>query len=117
MEAEISKIESALAVAFLLPAVCFVIGMIWGKMVGGWRNATLRKGWITFCLVLPIVFLGMILKFGYATLRGVWLQSPFLSSVAYTFVGIVVPALLIAAAMRLWRPRRVGANHPRPGVH
>lgn len=112
METDVSKVASSLAFAFLLPAVLFVMGVIWSKMVGGWRNATLRKGWITVCLAFPIVFLGMIVKFGFASLRAVWLQSPFLSSVAYTFFGIVVPALLIAATIRLWHPRRDRKESP-----
>jgi hypothetical protein len=100
MQTDTSKIESGLLVAFLLPAFGFVVGMIWNKMVGGWS-----KGWTTFCLVSPIVFLGMIVKFGFASLRAVWLESPFLSPVVYVFFGLVVPALLLAAAIRLWQPR------------
>lgn len=106
METDISKFESALAVAFLLPAVGFFMGMIWGKMVGGWRNPRIRKGWITVCLVLPIVFLGMIVKFGFASLRTLWVESPLSFSVAYIFLGVVVPVLLITAVVRVWHRRR-----------
>lgn len=112
MATDIAKIGSALAVACIMPALIFVAGVIWSKIAGGWTNSTLRKGWMSSCLLLPIVILGMIVRFGFASLRAVWLESPFLSSVIFTFVGIVVPGFLIAAVVRVWCPRGVETGRP-----
>jgi hypothetical protein len=54
------KLVFGVVFSFLFLLIVLLVGMFWGKFAGGWRNTRLRKGWITFCLALPIVSLGMM---------------------------------------------------------
>jgi hypothetical protein len=114
MGTDISKLAFALGAAFVLPAIAYIIGASWNKLVGSalhvGSDLKINKTWATFCLLGPIICIGMIAKLGFENLKAVWLESPFVSSVAFAFFGIVVPAGLICIVVRLWRPRQ---GHPR----
>ncbi len=105
MKTDASKLAFGLAVAFILPAIGFLVGMVWDRMVGGWQVPNIRRGWTTFCLILPIVFLAMMVRFGFYTLRALWLGSPFLFSVIFVFFGVLVPTGLIFVSIHIWRSR------------
>jgi hypothetical protein len=116
MRTEISKLEFSLAAAFVLPAIAYVIGATWNKLVGSalqvGSDSQINKAWATFCLLGPIICIGMIVKLGFETIRSVWVESPFAASAAYLFFGVVVPTGLIYLIVRLWRPRHRHQRYP-----
>src|SRR5438445_8047168 len=114
MGTDLSKLAFALAAAFVLPAIDYIIGASWNKLVGGalqvGPDLKINKVWASFCLLGPIICIGMIVKLGFENLRAVWLESPFLSSIVFLFFGILVPAGLIAVIIRLWRSHQGGRS-------
>ena len=110
MQTDLAKFVAALAAAFAIPLLTFLLGVVWSKFVGGWRSPRIGKGWATACLAMPIVILAMILRFGYESLRTLWAGSPVVFSFLYLVVGLLIPAALIVSIVRLWRP---DANPPR----
>jgi hypothetical protein len=111
MQTDISKLAFGLAAAFVLPIIGYVVGIFWFKVVGG-SFPKIDRAWATFCLFMPIVFLGMIVKLGFEAVRSVWTESPFFASAAYLAFGLIVPAGLIYIIVRLWRPRQRHQRYP-----
>jgi hypothetical protein len=81
------------------PVVVLAAGRVWFWMVGG-STPRIDKAWETACLLLPLAGLGMIAKVGFVNIRGVWLESPVLASLAYLFLAGVVPAFPIYFIVR-----------------
>jgi hypothetical protein len=105
MHTDISKLEFGVAAAFIIPVVAYAIGRAWNSAVGG-SFPKLNRVWATFCLLMPIVALGMMVRAGFETVRSVWIESPLVATTAYFFIGIVAPLGLIYLVLHLWRPRR-----------
>jgi hypothetical protein len=61
-------------------------------------------------LALPIVALAMLVRLN--TVRRLWTTSPYILLLFGVVFGIFAPVGLIAAIVRLWRPRPL---HPHPG--
>jgi len=108
MKTDPYKLLIALAAAFILPAITYIIGASWNNIVGRALHVNpdskINRLWTTCCLLSPIIFIGMIVKFGFETLRAVWLNSPYLSSIIFILVGIVVPIGIIGIVVNLWSP-------------
>ena len=79
-------------------------GMLWNIFVGAWQDQNVKRNWTTVCLFLPIVFLVMTVRFGFDSLRALWIEAPFLSGTAYLILGLSVPFVLVANIVRLWFP-------------
>ena len=105
METDLSNLAFGLALAYLFPIVCYGTGMAWNKTVGA--PPKVNKVWASFCLLLPIVCLGMMVQGGREFLRRLWLGSPYLLSIVALVFGVLAPAALIWAIVRLWRVKPV----------
>ncbi len=105
MHTDVSKLAVGLGFVLGFPIVGYATGVIWNRMVGR-SFPKLDRAWATFCLLMPIIGLGMIVKVGFETVRAVWQESPILASLVYLFFAGVVPAALIYVIIRLWRPRQ-----------
>jgi len=103
METDSSKLLFALVFAFISPIVCYAAGMVWNKAVGA--PAKVNRVWTSFCLLLPIVLLVMLVQVGFDTVRRVWITSPYFLSILAIVCGVLAPAALIAAIVRLWRTK------------
>ncbi|MGB9073198.1 MAG: hypothetical protein WCC22_11070 [Terriglobales bacterium] len=101
METDSSNLIFALAFTFVFPIVVYLTGMAWNKIVGAPPKG--NKIWASVCLLLPIVLLGMLVQVGFDTLRRLWVASPYLLSFLTLAFGMLAPAALIAAIVRLWR--------------
>ncbi len=101
METDLSKLIYGLTFAFVSPIVCYGTGMAWNKVVGAPEKV--NRVWTSFCLLLPIVLLGMLVQLGFDLLRRLWAGSPYLLSFLTLVCGVLAPAALIAAVVRLWR--------------
>jgi hypothetical protein len=60
MEIDIHKLAVWIALALGFPIVIYLTGVAWNKTLGAPRK--LNKAWATFCLVLPIAALGMLVQ-------------------------------------------------------
>jgi hypothetical protein len=107
---DISKLAFGFASAFVLPAIGYVIGATWNKIVGG-VQPQVDKAWASFCMLSPILILAMMAGSHVDAMRAVWLEAPFIASIGYLFTAIVIPAALIYGTIRLWHSR--GSNHRR----
>lgn len=98
-----------LAVAFVVPAVCFLLGMFWSKLIGGWRDTKSRKWWTTFCLLMPFIAFGMMVRRmaedNFVGLRAVWSSEP-IQLITVTAFAMLLSTALIVAVLRLWRTSR-----------
>jgi hypothetical protein len=101
METDIHKLGFSLALAFVFPVVVYVTGIAWNKIAGAPQKV--NKAWATFCLALPIVALGMLIH--PSTLRALWLTSPYVVLLLSVIFGLLAPAGLIVAIVRLWRTK------------
>jgi hypothetical protein len=102
METDLSKLIYGLTFAFVSPIVCYATGMAWNKVAGA--PPRVKKIWASFCLLLPMVLLGMLVQVGWDSLRRLWMTSPYVLALLTLVFGVVAPAALIAVIMRLWRP-------------
>jgi hypothetical protein len=100
METPFYKLGLAIATAVIMPALTYVLGVVWFTVVGA---RELERTWRMICVLLPIVALGMMVAIRSDIIRGAYEESPMLAGMIYSFIGIVVPCGLIAAALRLWR--------------
>jgi len=95
-----------LAAAFVLPVIGFAVGVVFSKVIGGWRDSRIRRWWTTFCLAMPFVFLGMMTKRmaedHFEGLRASWSVEPF---VLVLIIGLaaLLSAVVVVAMIRLWR--------------
>ena len=105
MNTDLSNLIWGLTFAFVFPIICYGTGMAWNKVFRA--PATVNKVWTSFCLLLPIVGLGMMVQVGWESLRRLWLSSPYLLSIAALVFGMLAPAALIAAILRLWRTKPI----------
>lgn len=109
MSDHLNNLIFGLAVAFALPAACFVLGMMWSKAIGGWGDLKFKRWWATFCLALPFLFLGMMTKRiaedNFQTLREVWAAEP-LQLVTLSVLAIVLSIVAIVGIMRVWHSSR-----------
>jgi biotin transporter BioY len=99
METDIHKLEVCLGFAYGFPIVVYLTGMAWNKMVGA--PVKVNKAWATFCLALPVVALGMLVRLD--TLQRTWTTSPYAVLVMGIVFAVFAPAALILAIVRLWR--------------
>ncbi len=109
MQTDLSKVALALAAAFLLPAIGYLVGITWNTAVNRTfgvsdQNHGMSKVWTTVYLLMPIAILGVMVKSHFDLIERLWRDSPLVTSIAYLLVGILVPAGLIAVIVRLWRP-------------
>ena len=106
MSEHLHNLIFGLAAAFVLPAICFLLGMIWSKLIGGWQDLKFRRWWTTFCLALPFVFLAMMTKRmaadNFEALRRVWSAEPF-HLITITTVAALLSVIVVVAMVRLWR--------------
>jgi hypothetical protein len=100
METPFYKLGLAMATAVFMPALTYALGVAWLRVVGA---RELERTWRMICVLLPIVALGTMVAIRSDIIRGAYEESPILAGVIYSFIGIVVPFGLIAAAIRLWR--------------
>lgn len=103
METDIGSVVFGLVFAFVFPLFGYLTGLAWNKVVGA--PVKINKIWATFCLTLPIIFLSMMVKLGFETLRHLWVTSPYVSVVLLVLFGLLAPAGLISLIVRLWRPK------------
>jgi hypothetical protein len=98
-----------LAVAFVVPAICFLLGMFWSKLIGGWGDTKFRKWWTTFCLLMPFIFFGIVVRRmaedNFVGLRAVWSSEP-IQLITVTAFAILLSTTFIFAVLRLWRMSR-----------
>ncbi len=106
MSSHVNNLIFGIAAAFILSAICFVLGMSWSKLVGGWGDTKFRKWWTTFCVLLPFAFFGMMAKRmaedHFTALRSVWFAEPF-QLVVIIGVTVLLSTGLIIAVVQLWR--------------
>lgn len=93
MQTDLYKLGLGVAIAFVMPLVVYVVGLVW-IMTTGARN--LEKLWRMFCLIFPIFSLGLMLATHFDVIRGVWEQSRVFALVTYSVLGVVVPYGLVA---------------------
>jgi hypothetical protein len=93
------------AIALGSPIVVYLTGMAWNKTVGApWK---VNQAWTTFCLVLPIAALGMLVQ--PSTLRRLWSASPYTLLLLAIVFGLCVPVgLIIAIVLVANGPNRHG---------
>lgn len=107
MTHEVHKLAIALASAFLIPGIGYVMGLLWSnsvaKVFGTRPDPQIRKLGTTFFLALPIFLLAVYVRFDFDGLRDWWLQSPVLVTVVTLLLFIPLPALLIRTIIRVWR--------------
>jgi hypothetical protein len=109
MHSDIHKLAIASALALGFPVIVFASGRIWFRMVGG-STPRVDKLWATACLLLPIISLGMAIQVGFESIRVVWQEHPMCATIAYFFLGAVIPAILIYTIVCLWRGK-FGGRH------
>jgi len=94
-----------LATAFVLPIVGFVLGMIFSRILGGWRVAKIRRWWTIFCLSMPFVFLGMMItrmaEDHFEGIRSSWSAEPKLLLIIIAF-GVLLSTTTMLALLRAW---------------
>ena len=109
MEEHVNNLVFGLATAFLLPGICFLLGMAWSKAIGGWRDLKFRRWWTTFCLILPFVFMGMMTKRmaedGFEGLREVWTTDPF-QFMAVSVLALALSIVAVGVIIRVWHSSR-----------
>ena len=107
MTHELHKLAIALAAAFLIPGIGYVMSLLWSNSVarvfGTRPDPQIRKLGATFFLALPIFLLTVYVRFDFDGLRDWWLQSPVLATVVAVLLFIPLPAFLIRTIIRLWR--------------
>src|SRR5215472_11232666 len=85
------------AVALVIPAICFVLGVAWSRLIGGWGDTKFRKWWTTFCLLMPFIAFGMMVRRmaedRFEAVRLVWAAEPF------HLIAIVVIAAVISIGL------------------
>ncbi|MGO9209170.1 MAG: hypothetical protein ACLPXM_17110 [Terriglobales bacterium] len=105
MSEHLHNLIFGLAAAFVLPAICFLLGMIWSKLIGGPQDLKFRRWWTTFCLALPFVFLAMMIKRMAADhfegLQASWFAEPFLLLLVIG-LAVLLSAVVVVAMIRLW---------------
>src|SRR4030095_6720289 len=94
------KLIFGVAFAFLFPLVVFGVGLFWNKLTGGWHKKKLRNSWITFCLILPFISLGMMSfrmsEDRFYRIRAVWDSSPYFLIVLSVVVLLSTSSLLFS---------------------
>lgn len=110
MSEQLYNLILGLAAAFVVPAICFLLGMSWSKLIRGWQdNPKFRRWWTTFCLAMPFAAFAMMIKRmseeGFENLRDLWSTEPF---ALVTTIGIttLLSSGLILAVVRLWRSQQ-----------
>ena len=105
MDDHLRALIFGLSAALLLPLLCFLLGMGWSKLIGGWQDSKFRRWWTTICLLMPFLFVGMMLhRMGddnFQGIRSAWLASP----VAVALIGIsaaLVSIALVFQVLRIW---------------
>jgi hypothetical protein len=99
---DLHKVAIGIGIAVLFPPATYVLGFFRIRATGS-RNKTLMKLWATFCLLLYLVALAMLLALHLDDVRGVWEQTRILAIVVYVIFGLLVPAGIAFALARLWR--------------
>ena len=106
MSEQLYNLIFGLAGAFVVPAICFLLGMSWSKLIRGWQDPKFRKWWTTFCLAMPFAAFGMMIKTmsedNFENLRELWSTEPF-AMVTTIGVAMLLSSFLIVAVVRLWR--------------
>jgi hypothetical protein len=107
MSEQLYRLIFGLAAALVLPAICFLLGMSWSKLIRGWQDLKFRKWWTTFCLAMPFAAFGMMIRRmseeNFENLRELWSTEPF-ALVTITAVAVILSVVMILAIVRLWRP-------------
>jgi hypothetical protein len=102
-----NKLLIATAFAFLVPAIAYLVGLLWSGCVerffGGPVETKSLKVWATICISLPIVLLAGIVHVGFEDLCNWWHESPLIASMVFLVVFIAVPLLLVRTIIALWR--------------
>jgi hypothetical protein len=101
METDIVKFADAMGFTYLTPIVGYMVGMAFNKAIGAPKKV--NKRWAMFCLAAPIIGLAMFVNVDSELLRRLWSTSPVALSLCAVFFGLLVPAALVAAIVRLWR--------------
>ncbi len=106
MDEHLNNLIFGLAVAFMLPALTFALGMIWSKLVGGWQDPKFRKWWTTFCLLMPFAAFGMMTKRmaedHFQNLRASWSTSP-VAMILVVGLALFLSVVAVVMIVRLWR--------------
>ena len=107
MNHEVHKLAIALAAAFLIPGIGYVMGLLWSnsaaKAFGTRPDRQIRKLAATFFLALPMFLLAVYVRFDFDGLRDWWLQSPLLVTVVALLLLVPLPAFLIRTIVKVWR--------------
>ncbi len=105
VEDQFYKLGTGLGIAFVFPLVAYAMCFLWNKTLGTWQVRKIRGSWTIFCLVMPIVCLGMMAKKmgddNYYDLRALWAAEPILLVIVLTIVVLFLLALIIAIS-RVW---------------
>jgi hypothetical protein len=109
MSEHLHNLTFGLAVAFILPAIGFAVGVVFSKFIGGWRDFNIRRWWTTFCLLLPFVFLGMMInrmaEDHFEGLRASWAIEPYML-VLMIVLTVLLGGAAVVTMIRLWRPSK-----------
>jgi hypothetical protein len=90
--------------AFVLPAICFTLGMIWSRLIGGGRDLKFRRWWVIFCLLLPFAFLAMMIsrlaEDKFEAIRIVWFTER-MRFIALSSIALLLSIASILATVRI----------------
>lgn len=62
MSEHLHSLIFGIAVSFIMPAIGFTVGVVYTKVMGGWRYRKIRKWWSIFCLLMPFCSLALVTK-------------------------------------------------------
>ena len=114
MSEGINNLIFGVAAAFVVPAVTFILGVTWSRLVGGWKDRKFRRWWTIFCLAMPFIALGMMGKRmaedNFQGIRAVWSTEP-LHVVVIAGVVIGLSITVAIALVRVWRGRNALPKH------
>jgi hypothetical protein len=109
MNDHFSNLLLGIAIAVVLPAICFVLGMSWSKLIGGWQDKKFRKWWTTACLLMPFLMFGfMVSRMAEDRFEGVrflWSSEP-AHVISLAFLGALVMIASVVGVLRVWRTPR-----------
>jgi hypothetical protein len=109
MSNHVDSLAFGLMVALVFPIIVYGIGVLWSKLIGGWRNPNIQRWWTTFCLAMPFVFLGMMAtrmaEDNFDSLRVLWGDDRPILIAAIAIVALAV-VVLVLAIKRVWRAPR-----------
>jgi hypothetical protein len=98
-----------IAIALVLPAICFALGMSWSKLIGGWQDHKFRKWWGTTCLLMPFLMFGFMVRRmaedRFEAVRMLWSGGP--SQIIFlALVAVLTMIASVVGVLHLWRSSR-----------